>query len=277
MGSKPGAKICHLTGLPLSASTVLRILRKAPVAELVTPTILGVDDFAFRRGNTYGKLLVDLEKRQAIDLLPDREGKTLEKWLLAHPGVEIISRDRSSVNAIAISNTCPEAIQVADLWYLLKNLSENSVKALDAQRPLINETARELFSPPVPPKENPVDAKLSFPATVQSQDEHIKQPTEKRHTAIQQVKQLQIHGHSARATARHLAISRNTVRRYFRQPTFVPKIHPRESNLLEYESYLRQRWQDVEQGVKTILKEIKAKGYSDSYSILTVLLADYPK
>lgn len=242
LGSRPGARICHLTGFPLSASTVLRVPRRTSVPEVTTPTVLGVDDFAFRRGNTYGTILIDLEKRQPVDLLPDREGKTLENWLLAHPGVAIVSRDRSSLYATAIRNACPEAIQVADRWHLLKNLGENSVKVLDAQRSLINATARELLNPPVPTNENPVDATIAFPASLQSQEENVKQPKEKRYITYQQVKQLQLHGHSARAIARHLAISRNKVRRFFKQETFVPKIPPRQSNLLGYESYLRQRW-----------------------------------
>lgn len=277
LGSRPGARICHLTGLPLSASTVLRILRRNSVRDVTTPTVLGVDDFAFRRGNTYGTILIDLEKRQPVDLLPDREGKTLENWLLTHPGVAIVSRDRSSVYATAIRNACPEAIQVADRWHLLKNLGENSVKVLDAHRSLINATARELLNPPDQTNENPVDATVALPATFPGQEENLKQPKEKRYLIYKQVKQLQNHGHSARAIARHLGISRNTVRRYLKQEAFVPKSHPRKSNLLEYEPYLRQRWLEGEQCGKSLLKDIKARGYNGSYTILAVFLAGYPK
>jgi transposase len=145
MGGRPGARICSLTGLPLSTSTILRVLRRTPVPEIKAPAVLGVDDFAFRKGNTYGTILIDLEKRKPVDLLPDREGKTLESWLLAHPGVAVVSRDRSSVYANAIRNACPEAIQVADRWHLLKNLGENTAKYLEAKRSLIQETIREVF------------------------------------------------------------------------------------------------------------------------------------
>jgi transposase len=141
MGAKQGARMCSLTGLPLGASTVLRVLRRTPEGEAPAPTVLGVDDFAFRRGNRYDTILVDLEKRQVIDLLPDREGKTLENWLLVHPGVSIVSRDRSTVYANAIRNAYPQAVQVADRWHLLKNLGENTARVLDTQRALIREIA----------------------------------------------------------------------------------------------------------------------------------------
>jgi transposase len=112
-GSKPGARVCEVIGLPVSAP------------EVVTPKVLGVDDFAFKKGHTYGTILVDgpkrglssgPEKRVPVDLLPDREGKTLKEWLKAHPGVEVVTRDRSPVYANAITEACPTAIQVADRW-----------------------------------------------------------------------------------------------------------------------------------------------------------------
>jgi transposase len=270
MGGRPGARICSLTGLSLSTSTILRVLKRTPVPEIKTPTVLGVDDFAFRRGNTYGTILIDLEKRKPVDLLSDREGKTLENWLLAHPGVAVVSRDRSSVYAKAIRNACPEAIQVADRWHLLKNLGENTAKYLETQRSLIQETVREIF--------NPAEAASSSEEPSNGQTNAAEQqPTEKRYPKFQQTKELQSQGYSARAIARHLRMSRNTIIRYFKQEIFVPKSHVRRTNILDYEPYLRQRWQEGEQCVKSLFKEIKAKGYNDSYTILTVFLVGYPK
>jgi transposase len=125
-GSKPGARVCEVIGLPVSASTVLRVMQKATLPEVVTPKVLGVDEVdlklcfigphALKKGHTYGTLLIDLEKRVPVDLLPDRKGKTLEEWLKAHPGVEVVTRDRSSVYPNAITMACPTAMQVADRW-----------------------------------------------------------------------------------------------------------------------------------------------------------------
>ncbi len=86
--------------------------------------MLGVDDFSFRRRISFGTILIDLEKRVPVDLLPDRESETLKKWLIAHPGVEIISRDRGGDSAKGAKEGAPDAKQTADRWHILKNLSE---------------------------------------------------------------------------------------------------------------------------------------------------------
>jgi transposase len=232
---------------------------------VVTPKVLGVDDFAFKKGHAYGTILVDLEKRIPVDLLPDREGKTLEEWLKAHPGVEIVTRDRSSVYANAVSTACPAVKQVADRWHLLKNLSENLERHLDTQRNLIKEAAEELSqqkaeelkTPPLPlppnsgsnpqPLQTAADASVAVGTT----------PTEKRYQHYREVKRLQQQGHSAKGISRHLGISRNTVRKYLRQASFVPKTRVKRSNLIQYEEYLRKRWNEGGNCVFTLYKEIK--------------------
>lgn len=133
VGGEAGARLARELGLTVSPDTLLRRLRQASQKGSTTPRIVGVDDFAFRRGQRYGTLLVDLERRRPIDLLPDREAETLSAWFKAHPGIEIVTRGRSKTYSSAITEGAPVAVQVADRWHLLKNLREALEKLLKRQ------------------------------------------------------------------------------------------------------------------------------------------------
>lgn len=280
-GGKPGARLCQIVGQPISASTILRVIKKTPLPILETPKRLGVDDFAFKKGRNYGTILIDLDQHKPIDLLPDREGKTLEDWLRAHPGIELITRDRSSIYANAVSTACPQATQVAERWHLLKNLSETVERFLDTQRAAINQSilatlVKEEHQPPL--TENQLPASITWENDLSQLMSMAKVDcTSKRYTTFQKVKQLQVEGHGMRAIARHLGIARNTVRRYWQQDTFVAKTVMKRSNLYFYEGYLRRRWLEGQTNVKELLAEIKAFGYNGSYTILITFLSAYPR
>lgn len=133
IGGEAGARLARELGFTVSPDTLLRRLHQTSQDWPTTARIVGVDDFAFRRGQRYGTLLVDLEQRLPIDLLPDREAETLSAWLKAHPGIEIITRDRSKTYTCAITEGAPTALQVADRWHLLNNLREMLEKLLKRQ------------------------------------------------------------------------------------------------------------------------------------------------
>ena len=132
LGGEAGFHLAAELGLDSSPDTILRILKRSagPVGGFQVK-VLGVDDWAWKKGQRYGTILVDLEHHQPIDLLPDRESESLEKWLEAHPGIEIISRDRAGAYAESSRKGAPNAVQVADRFHLLCNLTQTLQRLLE--------------------------------------------------------------------------------------------------------------------------------------------------
>ena len=123
--------------LSVSKDTFLRSLAHGDGRGMAEARIIGIDDWAWRKGQRYGTLICDLERRRVIDLLPDREPATVEAWLRAHPQVEVVARDRNGGYGSAITKALPEAVQVADRWHLLENASAAFLSAVQSSMPMI--------------------------------------------------------------------------------------------------------------------------------------------
>jgi transposase len=150
LGGNPGARHAAAMGVPISRTTLLKRVRTGDAVSGPAVSVLGVDDWAWRKGQRYGTILVDLERRRVVDLLPDRSADTLAAWLKAHPGVSAVVRDRAGAYAEGAARGAPDAIQVADRWHLLRNSSDALRTVLDQHHRDLRAAARTAAQQPDP-------------------------------------------------------------------------------------------------------------------------------
>ncbi|MDP9309399.1 MAG: ISL3 family transposase [Chloroflexota bacterium] len=284
LGGRAGTRLASRLDQPTSRDTLLRGVRRSPETPVSTPRHLGVDDFAFRKGQTYGTLLVDLDHGEPIDVLPDRSAETLTRWLHEHPGVELISRDRAGAYAEGATNGAPDAVQVADRWHILKNLGE-ALSRLFTAHPQRLKSVPAPPETPLGPAENacrttgdtwpvsspsPDPVPSAPPATRQTKRQQLhEQRQAHRAMRYEQVQALIHQGVSLRAIARRLQLSRGTVRTYARAARApIPQPRGKRASLLEpYIPYLLERWNAGRHVGTELLREIEAQGYQGGRSI----------
>jgi transposase len=195
-----------------------------------------VDDFAFRKRQTYGTVVIDLEHRRPVALLPDREAATLTQWLRDHPGVEIIARDRARAYADGARQGAPAATQVADRFHLLQNLVEALEQVFHTHRAALDAVNEALRRQGVPVPDATVAVAVPPPLTPTTTPQKVAQRRAHRVTLHQQVWALRDQGWPGHAIATQLGIGKSTVFRYLRATTLPERA--RRSVLNPYKPYL---------------------------------------
>jgi transposase len=268
LGGKVGEGIAGLMSMTISHDTLIRLIRRRQPAATATPRVLGVDDFAWKKGRRYGTILIDLERHQVIDVLPDREAETLSAWLKEHPGVEIISRDRAGAYAEGASTGAPEAVQIADRFHLLLNVMTAATRLFERKHDTLKHVYEQekALDPPVPPAPGDTDP-AAHPLTVSQQQQQARQA--RRHNRYDEVKKLHEQGVSQRAIAALVGLHRDTVHRYLNTEELPAIVRPhRRSKLDAYKDSLHRRWREGERNITHLVAELREQGYRGSDTIV---------
>jgi transposase len=244
LAGRASARLLPALGIMFSRHTALRVLLKIPLPALAVPRVLGIDDFALRRGLVYATVLIDAETGRRVDVIPGRTADSAGKWLRDHPGAEVVCRDGSGAYGEAVRQALPGAVQVSDRWHLWHGLGEAVRKEVAAHS--------ACWAKGIPLQEG-----------------------KRASTTLERWQQ--VHDLRARNTglldcARRLGLSLNTVKRYDRasEPERLQRVPKYRPTLVDpYRDYLRKRRAEVPGvPVQQLLREIRERGYQGSSNLL---------
>jgi len=256
LGGEAGARLSRRLAMPVSGDTVLRLIRRRGTVPPPPPRVVGIDDWAWRRGRSYGTIVCDLERRRVIDLLPGRSAAPVRDWLAAHPSVTVVSRDRSGPYAEAARTGAPSATQVADRWHLLVNASEALRGVVERHQPQIRSVAHRAEKDP--------SASPGLRETAPKPE-----VTSRRRDRCETALCLHGEGLPTKEIARRLGASRNAVRRWVRAGRFVPyRRAPGSSRLDRHLPFVEARWQEGQHSATALYRELHAHGFTGGYDIV---------
>lgn len=263
---KLGARLAAHLGITTSWMTLVRRIMALPTPLAKHVECLGIDDFAFRRGRTFGTVVVDLDSHQIIDLLPDRQADTASAWMAAHPEITHVSRDRGAEYASAAATGAPQAIQVADRYHVCQNLSDAVQKLLARELTELKEARRQADGTTHTHEGEPIAVEEWRPDPGKQVARTTAIRRAERDARYQQAVRLREQGVSAKEIACQLGVTARTVQGWFKRGV-APDTRPRrkqQSNFDPYAAYVLQRWQDGERNGTRLWEEIVAQGYPGS-------------
>ena len=267
LGGRPGERFARRQGLRASRTTLLRRVRALPEPAITTPAVLGVDDFALRRGHHYGTVIVDLERHHVVDVLPDRTAETLAAWLTEHGQPQFICRDRGGEYASGARQGAPQATQIADRFHLARNGAEVLERILARHPAALRGAVRQ--DDPTPPAD---EAAPVSPVAAGGNPR-----LERRLARYERVVALRREGHSITAISQAVGLSRPTVRKYVQANGF-PEWPARRTALsagTAHATYLQARWHDGCRDANLLWRELRARGFTGSLRMVQRAVAGW--
>jgi len=269
LGGEAGARLSARLGMQTSPDTVLRKLKAGPIISTHGTRAVGIDDWAWRKGQRYGTILVDLETHAPIDLLPDRCADSVAAWFQAHPGAEVVSRDRAGLYADGVTRGAPQAVQVADRFHLLCNLTSAVQRVLEQKRTALAKAIVSEIAEPCPLPAEGTPAAKTKPEQVSEQRRQC------RVQRYNEVVALHRKGMSQQEIGRTLHIGRKTVRRFLRAGEFPERAKPHRPppGVSKFQEFLERRWTEGCHSATELWHEIQAQGYTGGRSTMTRFVA----
>lgn len=252
LGGRPAANFAERLMLPVSNDTLLRIVRRRACPMARPLTVVGIDDWAFRRNHRYGSIVCDLERRQVVALLPDREIATVEAWLAKHPEIKFLSRDRGGYGEAA-TQALPGAIQVADRWHLMENASAAFLDAVRKSMRLIRTT---LGVATINPELLTCAEKLQYEGYLRREETNAS------------ILRLAKEGVPIKQIARPFGCSRKLVRHAVRGET-GDVFRTRESTLDMHLPFLNAQWENGCRNGAELWRRLKAIGFRGSLRVVS--------
>jgi len=282
LGGRPGQRLMRRLGIQVSADTLIRQVKRAARLPALPQLIrvLGVDDWAWCKGQTFGTILVDLERRQVVDLLPTRSADSLGEWLAQHPEVTTVSRDRQGVYAEGARRGAPEAVQVADRFHLVLNLTQAVERELAVNRRqlrIASPSAPELPSSPTEEVKSQTNQIRVRSSIVMQQMEVAQQRRQQKLELFRTIKQMRAAGMKVSQIASQLGLCRRRIDKWIQLDELSERnrMQPRPGMPESFRDYLRQRWEAGCRRGRTLLAEIRKLGYVGCYSGLAKFLSPW--
>jgi transposase len=265
LAGRPGSRLAAKLAMPSCRDVLIRLIRAQPLPAAGHIEVVGVDDFAVRRGQSYNTILIDMDTRKPVDVLPDREAGTLAGWLREHPEVHTVCRDRAGAYAEGIRTGAPQAIQVADRFHLWMNVCEAAGKTVAAHHHCLRAAAAAdaTSASPEPTALVPAAQPVTSPEPVTS-PQRSRRLAERTRARYSQVQECLARGLSRAATARELNLDIQTVRRFANATCaeeLLGKAEHRSTKLDPYIDMVNQRWNEGVTNAEAITAELRALGF----------------